>query len=137
VRRAAEVFLAEVEVATRGKDGEELNGNFELLAEIGRFYALAGRKEDAIRAGTRGLELAKVEKNFPVEVFVVATLARIYALTGENALALDQIEYLFRVPGGWAVPFGQLLRDPDWDSLREEPRFRAVLARYGPKTNKK
>ncbi|NIQ99410.1 MAG: hypothetical protein GTN78_04315 [Gemmatimonadales bacterium] len=56
-----------------------------------------------------------------------AHLAQIYAMVGDHDAAIDEIQFLLRVPGRLSVP---LLRiDPAWDALREHPRFQRLLLR--------
>jgi hypothetical protein len=52
-------------------------------------------------------------------------LARIYLLTGEPDLALDQLEPLLRVP--YYLSPGWLRIDPTFDPLRKHPRFQRLL----------
>ncbi len=52
-------------------------------------------------------------------------LAKIYALTGQNDLAMDKIEYLLTIPGDLSVPFLKI--DPVFDNLRSLPRFQKIL----------
>ena len=56
-------------------------------------------------------------------------------MTGENALALDQLEMLSTIPGDFH--FGGLLVELDWVPTRREPEFRALLAQMAPKIEKK
>jgi hypothetical protein len=51
---------------------------------------------------------------------------RIYLLTGEPDLALDQLEPLLRVP--FYLSRGWLRIDPTFDSLRRHPRFQRLLS---------
>ena len=55
----------------------------------------------------------------------VIDLAHIYALLGEDEAALDEIEYLLRVPS-WFSP-AWLEMDPRWNSLRGHERFEEML----------
>ncbi len=56
---------------------------------------------------------------------MTANLAVIYVMVGEQNAALDQIEYLLSIPSILSVP---LLRiDPQWDPLRNHPRFQKLL----------
>ena len=57
----------------------------------------------------------------------VEELAAVYALLGRQDEAIEQLEYLLTVPS--YVTVASLRIDPTWDSLRDHPRFQALLAR--------
>ena len=55
-------------------------------------------------------------------------LARIYALTGEKELALEQLEVLSKLASSWVgISYGELRLNPNWDSLRGDPRFEKLV----------
>jgi TolB-like protein/Tfp pilus assembly protein PilF/predicted Ser/Thr protein kinase len=96
---------------------------------LGLAYAGLGRKAEAIREGKRGVELVPVSNDAVLGPYRVRDLAMIYARVGEQEAALDQIEYVLSIPGDFSV---QSLRlDPRWDPLRDHPRFKALLEKYG------
>ncbi|MFN2508353.1 MAG: protein kinase [Chthoniobacterales bacterium] len=115
-----------------------------LGTENGRFYGLLGlieaflgRKEDAIRAGQRGIELepSPLGKND-----ASAMLALIYARTGEADEAIKLIEKLLTLPanlGSFTVSsmaHANLKWRWVWDPLRNDPRFQKILEGPEPKT---
>jgi hypothetical protein len=55
--------------------------------------------------------------------------ARILAQAGDADAALDEIERLLAGPSWLTVHTLRL--DPRWDPIREHPRFKALLAKYG------
>jgi hypothetical protein len=58
----------------------------------------------------------------------MTNLARIYALTGENDLALQQLEVLSKLPSSWfGISYGDLRLNPEWDLVRGNPRFEKLL----------
>jgi len=61
-----------------------------------------------------------------------ASLAQIYAWTGEFNEAFRLLDHLLDVPNGLTVSMLKL--DPIWDPLRKDPRFQALIDNYGPKT---
>ena len=62
-------------------------------------------------------------------------LARIYALTGEKDLALQQLEIVSKIPCG--PSYGELRLDLEWDALRGDPRFEKIVASLAPKASDK
>jgi tetratricopeptide (TPR) repeat protein len=92
---------------------------------LGIAYAGLGRKEDAIREGTLGVEMLPVRKEAMRGLYRVADLARIYAMVGEFDSAIDQIEFLLSIPGELSIPLLRL--DPVWVPLRDHPRFKKLL----------
>ena len=57
------------------------------------------------------------------------TLAEIYSMLGEQDAAIDHLEVLLSIPSHISVPLLKI--DPQWDPLREHPRFRALVEKYG------
>ena len=59
-------------------------------------------------------------------------LSLIYSTIGEKDKALEKIEYLSIIPSGFH--YGELLSDPAFDSIRNEPRFQTALNNLKPKS---
>ena len=59
-------------------------------------------------------------------------LAQIYVWTGELDQALQLIEHSLTTPAG--ITAAVLKLDPVWDPLRKDPRFQALIDKYGAKT---
>jgi serine/threonine-protein kinase len=100
--------------------------NGQRHALLGVVLAYLGRKEEAIREGTRGVALDPLSANSQNGPYNQFQLARIYILVGEYEKALDELEPLLKNPG-YLSP-GWLRIDPTFDPLRENPRFQKLLA---------
>jgi tetratricopeptide (TPR) repeat protein len=87
--------------------------------------ARLGRQEDAIREGEHAVSLLPISRDASQGPKVAVSLAWVYAEAGEKNRALAYLESLENVPNGY--DYGYLSRDPDWDVLRGEPRFDAIL----------
>jgi hypothetical protein len=55
----------------------------------------------------------------------------IYAWVGEKDLALEQLAIAAKIPAG--VTYGELKLFPQWDSLRNDPRFEKIVTGLAPK----
>jgi TolB-like protein/Flp pilus assembly protein TadD len=122
-RRSAEkarIFL-EAEIGKR-PDEPQLHG------ALGIALALLGRKEEAIRAARRGVELMPTSKDVPGGLMRIEDLAFVCALVGRQDEAIEQLGVLLSSSGSFVTP--HLLRlDPRWDPLRKNPKFEALLAK--------
>ena len=104
-----------------------------VASALGRALALDGEKQAAIREGQRAVELMPISKDAMDGTTHVKHLAEIFAIVGENDAALDLIEQALSRPSLLSV--GLLRLDPVWDPLRDHPRFRALLEKYGERSN--
>jgi hypothetical protein len=95
------------------------------LCVLGVIDAGLGRKEEAIREGTRANELLPVGKDSINGVLIMQYLALIYAWTGEKDLAINQLAATLQVPS--FLTYGELRLHPFWDSLRGDPRFEKLV----------
>jgi hypothetical protein len=103
-------------------------GNASPLDVLALIDAQLGDKDKAIREGRTACDMLPPTKDFLNGVWLITNLARIYALTGERDLALEQLEVVSKLPIGWLGPsYGELRLNPDWDSLRGDPRFAKLL----------
>ncbi|MGA7161789.1 MAG: hypothetical protein WBZ48_12345, partial [Bacteroidota bacterium] len=96
-----------------------------LYSAIGIAYAGLGRREDAVRAGKHGVDLLPVEKEAWRGSYRLADLARIYAMTGDQDLAVDALEHLLSIPCEVSATFLKI--DPRWISLRENKKFQTLV----------
>ncbi len=98
----------------------------EQHAALGLSFAYLGRKEEAIREGLRAVELIPVAKDAVDGPALQHQLARIYILVGEPEKALDQLEPLLKIP--YYLSPGWIKIDPNFDPLRNNPRFQKLVA---------
>jgi TolB-like protein/class 3 adenylate cyclase/Flp pilus assembly protein TadD len=100
-------------------------------SRLGLIDAGLGRKEEAIREGRRAVELLPVTKDAVDGPSYIVNLAMIYALVGEKDLAIEQLAVSAQTTGG--INYGELKLYPQWDSLRDDPRFEKILSSLAPR----
>jgi tetratricopeptide (TPR) repeat protein len=137
------IELAEGKQAQAQKLFELARPNFEKAVEeaplsadrhanLGWFYAFAGRKDEAIREGRRAVELKPESKDAFDGAIMNCYLALIYARVGENDLAISLIERLLKTPGAvdsvdYSITVNDLKYRWEWDPIRHDPRFQKLI----------
>ena len=106
-------------------------GGAQPLSMLGLIDAELGEKDTAIQEGRSACDMLPVAKDAVYGALLITNLARVYALTGEKDLALEQLDAVNNVP--WGPTYGQLRLDSEWDSLRGDPRFEKLVASSAPK----
>ncbi|MFN2541497.1 MAG: tetratricopeptide repeat protein [Chthoniobacterales bacterium] len=119
------------------KSVEEAPMSAERHANLGWFYAFAGRKEDAIREGRRAVELKPESKDAFDGAIMNCYLALIYARVGEPDLAIPLIERLLKTPGAvdsvdYSITVNDLKHRWEWDPIRNDPRFQKLTSERKP-----
>ena len=108
-------------------------GDPRFHAALGLAYAYLGRKAEAVQEGNHAVKLHPVSKDAAFGPCYILNLARIYTVIGEYEEAIYQLEYLLSIPSAeflWQSVSIPLLRlDPQWDLLREYPKFQRLLQR--------
>jgi serine/threonine-protein kinase len=98
---------------------------------LGIINAGLGQKENAIRSGERGIELLPVSKEAWRGSFREYDMAIIYSMIGEEGKALNLLDGLLGRPTDFSVSLIKL--NPIWDSLRNNPRYLALLEKHSKK----
>lgn len=124
--------LFETARPTFEKAVEEAPTSAERHANLGWFYAFAGRKDDAIREGRRAVELKPESKDAFDGAIMNCYLALICARCGENDLAIPLIERLLKTPGAvdsvdYSITVSDLKSRWEWDPIRNDPRFQKLV----------
>ena len=94
------------------------------LAMLALIHAAVGEKNEALGAATRARELLPIAKDSFDGPILATTLAAVSAKLGEKDSAIRQLESLVGIPNG-PTP-GTLRVEPEWDSLRDDPRFKKL-----------
>jgi serine/threonine-protein kinase len=100
------------------EQGRALGGPIPVL-QIASGYARSGRRSEAQKL------LAELETQSKSTFVPPGPLAALHASLGHKEQALSLIERSY-AGGPWF-----LMTHPDWDTLRDEPRFQSVLKRVG------
>jgi TolB-like protein/class 3 adenylate cyclase len=93
--------------------------------------AALGRKEEALRAVRRAVELVPMEKDSTTATDMIHYSAIVYAWVGEKDLALQNLAKAAQLPG--QLSYGRLKLLPWYDPLRGDPRFEKIVASLAPK----
>jgi serine/threonine-protein kinase len=120
---AARAFAAAREAVLA--EAKESPNDAKILIMRGLVECMLGRAEEAIAAGERAAQLLPISADALDGPLVATNLAAIYALLGRREQALELLERLVRQIGG-PTP-GTLRLEPQWDPLREDPRFQRLL----------
>jgi TolB-like protein/Flp pilus assembly protein TadD len=124
-RRRMRVFADSARLALETQIRAEPD-DWQRHALLGLALAYLGRKPDAIREGQRGVALMPISRDAYFGPYNQLQLVRIYLLTGEPDLALDQLEPLLQVP--FYLSPGWLRIDPAFDPVRKHPRFQRLTS---------
>ena len=89
---------------------------------VGRYYAMLGRKQDALRH----LDMALLLHSGDAHYLTIA--ATCYVVLGDRSRALSLMEEAAR--HGYTA--AQFLGEPELDALKTEPRYAAVMSANGP-----
>lgn len=94
---------------------------------LGHAFAGLGSKSDAVAHGERAVELVRSGRGIGSRAleFRQLELARIFAQVGEVAAALDLLDGILR--GSFAFSVKAMEFDPFFDSLRDHPRYIALV----------
>jgi tetratricopeptide (TPR) repeat protein len=88
-------------------------------------YATLGRGREALREGEAAAALKPIEKDALEGVHYAASLAYVYALSGDLDRAIAHLERLLGIPSPISIP--ALRTDPRWNSFQSDPRFRRLI----------
>jgi TolB-like protein/Flp pilus assembly protein TadD/predicted Ser/Thr protein kinase len=100
-------------------------------SSLGSAYAGLGRKEEAIEAGRKAVEIYPVTRDAILSVDRIMDLARIYAVVGEKELAIETMREILSMPAMYTLHVFEL--DPRFYSLREEPAYQQLVREFGTK----
>ena len=107
---------------------EMLPDDHRIHSALGIASAGMGKKTQAIRHGQKAIDIHPISQDAMTGPYRIEDLAFIYALVDEPENALDQIDHLLSIPSHVSVDLVKI--DPKWNSLRENPRFRKIIAKY-------
>jgi TolB-like protein/Flp pilus assembly protein TadD len=95
------------------------------LVAYGTALAYLGRRDEAIRAGRRALEVLPPSKDMFLGPYVQHQVVRIYLALGEHEQAFDLLEPLLSMP--YTLTPAWLRIDPMFDPVRKHPRFQRLV----------
>jgi TolB-like protein/Tfp pilus assembly protein PilF len=99
--------------------------------QLARVHAYLGEKDAALAEAKRATELLPESKDAFGGPEITEGVAQVHAILGDNARAIEILDGLLNRPSSVTVEI--LKVNPIWDSLRNDPRFQALLTRYSGK----
>ncbi|HET9858032.1 MAG TPA: hypothetical protein VFP99_09370, partial [Chthoniobacterales bacterium] len=100
-------------------------------ARLAKALAWLGQKEAALAEIKRAQELLPESKDSFEGPTITGAAAEIHGIFGNAADAVSLLDGLLQRPSDVTVPVLKI--NPIWDSIRNDPRFQALLDKYGAK----
>ena len=113
------------EQAKRNPDSEDAH------IQLAKVLAQLGEKEAAVAEAQRATELRPESKDAFGGPDITVGVAEVYAILGDNDRAIEVLDGLLSRPS--AITTQSIKLNPIWDPLRSDPRFQAMLQKYGGK----
>ncbi|MCZ6559561.1 MAG: hypothetical protein O6931_01560, partial [Gammaproteobacteria bacterium] len=89
--------------------------------------AYLGKEEKSLTAMRRSMQLLPLSRDYLFGTGILVSSARTLTILGKQDEAIDQLEHLVKLPAGLTI--WELRLHPQWDPLRENPRFQELVAR--------
>jgi TolB-like protein/Tfp pilus assembly protein PilF len=103
----------------------------EMHIQLAKVLAHVGEKDAALAEAQRATELLPESKDAFGGPEIAEGVAEVYCIVGESGRAIELLDGLLSRPSNITVP--GLKVNPIWDPLRKEPRFQALIDKYGAK----
>ncbi len=103
----------------------------DMHIQLAKVLACLGEKDAALAEARRATELVPESKDAFGGPEIAAGVAEVHAILGDNGRAIEILDRLLSRPS--AVTVQGLKVNPIWDSLRSDPRFQALIDKYGAK----
>jgi tetratricopeptide (TPR) repeat protein len=97
-----------------------------------KILAYLGEKDAALADAKQAAALLPESKDAFGGPDITTGVAEVYCIAGENDRAIELLDGLLGRPSNVTVPILQL--SPVWDPLRNDPKFQAMLEKYGAKS---
>jgi TolB-like protein len=103
----------------------------DMHIQLAKVLAYLGEKDAALAEARRATELVPESKDAFGGPEIAAGVAEVHTILGDNGRAIEILDRLLSRPS--AVTVQGLKVNPIWDSLRSDPRFQALIDKYGAK----
>src|SRR5712691_10203860 len=103
----------------------------DLRIQLAKVLAYLGEKDAALTEARRATEILPESKDAFGGPEITEGVAEVCAIVGEKARAIELLDGLLSRPSPVTVPLLKL--SPMWDPLRRDPRFQALIDKYGAK----
>jgi tetratricopeptide (TPR) repeat protein len=101
------------------------------LSVLSLIEAASRRKDEAMQAAERAVQLLPVSRDAADGASLIARLALVYAEVGEADRAFEALKEAIALPHG--LTYGELKFDDRFDPIRGDPRFEKIVASIAPK----
>jgi tetratricopeptide (TPR) repeat protein len=113
------------EQVNRSPDSEDAH------IQLAKVLAYLGEREAAVAEAQRASDLLPESKDAFGGPEIAVGVAEVHTVLGDNDRAIQILDGLLSRPS--AVTVQSLKVNPIWDSLRSDPRFQALMQKYGGK----
>jgi TolB-like protein/Tfp pilus assembly protein PilF len=103
----------------------------EMHIQLAKVLAYLGQKDAALAEAQRATELLPESKDAFGGPEIAEGVAEVYCIVGDYGRAIELLDGLLSRPSNITVP--GLKVNPIWDPLRKDPRFQALIDKYGAK----